>query len=287
VTIQSENGGTATGNLLTNDVVSANMFNGIILSGTGTTANVVSGTIIGSDATGAAVVDDPGNALGNGQYGGGGSGVVINGGASLNTIGGTTAASRDVILGNKSYGVLITDGETHSNIVEGDVIGTDITGKVALGNRGAGVLLFSPSSTNPTTANTISYDVISGNKHDGVWFASNFTNDNQVANSFIVTDPTGTIAVPDGGNGINSNSSASNNDTVSDVIANNGGFGVLTAGGSQNLIAYDSIFSNATGGISEQNDPTPELAPPITGVSVSTGGLTTISGYLNVPRRFP
>ena len=64
VTIQSENGGTSTGDVLSNDIVSANSYNGIILSGTGTTKNVVSGTIIGSDNTGAAVVDDPGNAPG-------------------------------------------------------------------------------------------------------------------------------------------------------------------------------------------------------------------------------
>ena len=98
---------------------------------------MVSGTIIGSDNTCAAVVDDPGNALGNGQHGGGGSGVVINGGASYNTIGGTTAAARDVILGNKSYGVYITD-EQHGphNVVEGDAIGTDITGPH--GNDGSG-----------------------------------------------------------------------------------------------------------------------------------------------------
>ena len=119
VTIQSENGGAATGDVLSSDIVSANTYNGIILSGTGTTKNVVSGTIIGSDNTGAAVVDDPGNALGNGQHGGGGSGVVINGGASYNTIGGTTAASRDVILGNRSYGVYITDGNTVHNVDRG------------------------------------------------------------------------------------------------------------------------------------------------------------------------
>ena len=68
--------------------------------------------------------------------GGGGSGVVINQGASYNTIGGTTAAARDVILGNKSYGVYITDGNTAHNVVEGDAIGTDITG--THGNDGSG-----------------------------------------------------------------------------------------------------------------------------------------------------
>ena len=128
VTINSDVFGSSTGDILSSDVVSANSYNGIILSGASTTKNVVSGTIIGSDNTGAAVVDDPGNPLGNGQHGGGGSGVVINQGASFNTIGGTTAAARDVILGNKSYGVYITDGNTVHNVVEGDAIGTDITG---------------------------------------------------------------------------------------------------------------------------------------------------------------
>jgi hypothetical protein len=64
MTIRSENLGTASGNVLSNDIASANSFNGIILSGTA--KNVVRGTIIGSDNTVAAVVDDPGNALGNG-----------------------------------------------------------------------------------------------------------------------------------------------------------------------------------------------------------------------------
>ena len=137
VTIQSENGGSSTGDVLSNDIVSANSYNGIILSGLGTIQNVVSGTIIGSDNTGAAVVDDPGNPLGNGQHGGGGSGVVINSGASYNTIGGTTAAARDVILGNKSYGVYITGSGTNHNAVEGDVIGTDITGLHGVDGAGA------------------------------------------------------------------------------------------------------------------------------------------------------
>ena len=175
VTIQSENGGTATGNVLSSDIVSANSYNGIILSGTGTTKNVVSGTIIGSDNTGAAVVDDPGNALGNGQHGGGGSGVVINGGASYNTIGGTTAAARDVILGNKSYGVYITDGNTVHNVIEGDVIGTDITGLHAVdsvgrsyGNGSGGVAIVVGASYNVVSGTATAPEVISGNAGDGV-----------------------------------------------------------------------------------------------------------------------
>ena len=175
VTIQSENGGSSSGDLLSSDIVSANSYNGIILSGLGTVQNVVSGTIIGSDNTGAAVVDDPGNLLGNGQHGGGGSGIVINGGASLNTIGGTTAAARDVILGNKSYGVYITGSSTNSNTIEGDVIGTDITGLHAIDGAGAsygnglsGVAIDSGAAGNLVTGTPSAPEVISNNGGDGV-----------------------------------------------------------------------------------------------------------------------
>jgi len=59
VTIQSENFGAATGNVLSNDIVSGTDYNGIILSGSGTTHNVVEGDFIGTDLTGMDATDDP------------------------------------------------------------------------------------------------------------------------------------------------------------------------------------------------------------------------------------
>ena len=240
VTTQSENGGTATGDVLSNDIVSANSYNGIILSGLGTVQNVVSGTIIGSDNTGAAVVDDPGNLLGNGQHGGGGSGIVINGGASLNTIGGTTAAARDVILGNKSYGVYITGSSTNSNTIEGDVIGTDITGLHATdgagssyGNGLSGVAIDSGAAGTDIIGTPSAPEVISNNGGDGVLISGSDYND--IFGVHIGTDINGVNALPNAGDGVAVNSGATGNYVgfvgySPNIISGNAGNGVSLTG---------------------------------------------------------
>ena len=46
-------------------------------------------------------------------------------------MGGTTAGALDVISGNTSGGVYLTDSGTSANVVEGDFIGTDFTGTKA------------------------------------------------------------------------------------------------------------------------------------------------------------
>ena len=74
--------------------------------------------------------------------------------AASNTIGGTTAAARNIISANGYSGVEIDDA--NDNVVEGDFIGTDVTGKVALGNNsadvefGGGVLLYQAPPATPS-----------------------------------------------------------------------------------------------------------------------------------------
>ncbi len=261
VTIQSTSSSTATGNLLSNDIVSANDYNGIILSGLGTTNNVVSGTIIGSDNTGAAVVDDPGNPLGNGQRGGGGSGVVINGGASYNTIGGTTAAARDVILGNKSYGVYITDSGTNNNAVEGDVIGTDITGMHGVdgtgrsyGNGSSGVAIVFGAEYNIVSGTPTTSEVISDNAGDGVLISGGMTSFNKVYGVHIGTDITGEVALANTGDGVAVNNEASDNfvglaANSPNIISGNTGNGVSLSGfdTDQNFVENNFIGIDAGG----------------------------------------
>ena len=58
-------------------------------------------------------------------------GVLIAAGSSANTIGGTTAAARDVISSKAQWGVYIEDSGTSYNLVEGDYIGTDASGNLA------------------------------------------------------------------------------------------------------------------------------------------------------------
>ena len=69
--------------------------------------------------------------------------MFVSFGASDNLIGGRTAAARNVISGNGEHGVVFFGGDelVVGNRVQGNYIGTDVSGANALGNTGNGVFL--------------------------------------------------------------------------------------------------------------------------------------------------
>ena len=95
------------------------------------TGNTVDGDFVGTNAAGTASLSNVG----------GGDGVDIDDGASANTIGGTTAGARNVLSGNGASGVRIAVAGTTNNVVQGNYIGTDVTGLKPLGNAFHGVLI--------------------------------------------------------------------------------------------------------------------------------------------------
>ena len=140
-------GGTLAG---AGNVVSGNSGHGISIRG-GAVGTRVTGNLIGTSAAGTA-------ALGNTN-----DGVRIDASPG-NTIGGATAASRNVISGNGGHGVSIVNitGTGTTGAVLGNFIGTDVTGTAALGNRGHGVLAASAGTviggTTGGAANTIAFN---------------------------------------------------------------------------------------------------------------------------------
>ena len=116
-------GGTEAG---AGNVISGNPLFGVVLADAGTTGNRVEGNLIGTDKDGAGVLYNI-------------TGVLIGSGASANVIGGTVPEARNVISGNKLFGVLITDTGTTANLIEGNSIGTAKDGTSPLGNTSAGV----------------------------------------------------------------------------------------------------------------------------------------------------
>ncbi|MCI0693191.1 T9SS type A sorting domain-containing protein [candidate division KSB1 bacterium] len=156
--------------------------------------NAIAGNYIGTNVTGTA-------ALGNGF-----DGVTILD-ASGNTIGGTMPKARNVISGNKKRGVFIfiSAGAATENQIKGNFIGTDVTGTVALGNSGYGVLI--QDAPNNKIGGTIpgARNVISGNNFNGVGIlgsGGSGATGNLVQGNFIGTDVTGTVALGNGNNGI-------------------------------------------------------------------------------------
>ena len=112
-----------------------------------------------------------------------------------NTVGGSTAAARNVISGNIN-GVLIEEGGS-ANLVLGNYIGTDPTGTIAIGN--GPVFTADVSCYNGTSNNTIggttpgARNIISGESFIGV--ALTIATDTVVLGNYIGTDYTGTVAV--------------------------------------------------------------------------------------------
>ncbi|HKQ06162.1 MAG TPA: hypothetical protein VJ464_13585 [Blastocatellia bacterium] len=170
---------------------------GIVLDRNGN--NVIDSNFIGTDPTGKLELGNLGN------------GINLLGGPN-NVIGGTTNAAGNIVSANGFPGIFI--GNSAQNLVQGNFVGTDITGKVALGNGDAGVVLggvsgeTQPIANNNTVGGTVagSGNLISGNKGGnngaGVSINNKDSNGNLVQRNFIGTDVTGTIAIANTSNGI-------------------------------------------------------------------------------------
>ena len=125
-------------------------------------------------------------------------GVEIDQGASSNTIGGIAAGAGNVISGNNDDGVEIAGAGTTGNVVAGNLIGTDITGTVAIAN-GTGVEVDTAASGNTIGGTAaVARNVIAGNMSSGVLIDT--ATDNLVEGDFIGTDKTGTVGL---GNNLN------------------------------------------------------------------------------------
>ena len=110
------------------NIISGNDDDGIEIGGSGSSGNLVAGNYIGLASSGTAP-------MGNDQ-----AGILLNTGASQNTIGGITAALRNVIGGNANRGMYINTAAgsstpTTQNVIEGNYIGTDASGMVPMTNN--------------------------------------------------------------------------------------------------------------------------------------------------------
>ncbi|HVF57922.1 MAG TPA: SBBP repeat-containing protein [Pyrinomonadaceae bacterium] len=168
------------------NLISGHRLTGINIFGSGVGANVVEGNLIGTDKTG-------GSALGNGQ-----AGITISG-YTGNTIGGRTAAARNVISGNGS-GVNLFTG---SNNVQGNYIGTDAAGTIDLGNSGTGIFMQGAADNLvgglTATPGEAPGNVISGNGSSGIDLNGNVAPGHVISGNLIGTDATGLSAIGNGG----------------------------------------------------------------------------------------
>ena len=175
-----------------------------------------------------------------------------------NTIGGTTAGARNVISGNNQSGVRIDGNGATGNLVQGNFIGTDVTGMISLGNTRVGVVVTGGAS-NTSIGGTAagSGNLISSNGTNGVAITVDAFG-NSVEGNLIGVDATGIGAL---GNGLRGVAISASSNTVggtdlgaANTIAFSGGDGVWVESGTGNAILSNAIFSNVGLGIDLGND---------------------------------
>jgi parallel beta-helix repeat protein len=216
------------------NVISGNGADGVLIAGSGATGNKVQGNYVGTNSAGAAK-------LGNALYG-----VEIS--QPNNTVGGTVSAARNVISGNVKSGVVLYLASATGNVVQGNYIGTDATGKLDLGNGARGVDI-----TNGPTGNLIggatagARNVISGNDAGGVGIYSTSAR-NTVSGNFVGTDASGLVGLGNTGAGVIVTAAAGGGNVIGgsgaaaqNVISANTGEGVRVGDVSGTRIEYNLI----------------------------------------------
>jgi titin len=246
-------GGTAPGSA---NVIAANG-PGVEIMDAGTTGNTVLGNLIGTNSSGTARLGTL-------------AGVEIRGGTTGNTIGGAAPGSANVISGSLGPGVEIKDAGTTGNTVLGNLIGTDRTGTVKLGNV-VGVEVRAGASGN-TVGGTVagSANVISGNGL-GVEIMDAGTTGNVVLGNRIGTDISGTAPLGNTGDGVLLRYEGATANTIGGTAAGSGnaiafnakGVVLIDAATVGDSILGNSIWGNAGPGIDLGNDgPTPNGVNP-------------------------
>ena len=235
----------------------------------------VQGNLIGTDATGA-----------KSPSGGKDIGVSIVAGPQYMLIGGTTPAARNIISGNND-GVYVFDG-AFNNTVQGNYIGTDVTGSKAVGNASYGFVTGVDSDPAVSLGDLIAAgdttlggpvagagNLISGNGMDGVAIqgASNGPTGqdpllgNTIQGNFIGTDATGKTSIPNLGNGVSLTSGSANNT----VGGTNPGSGNLIANNKGDGVLIDTGVNDGSSGYNNQTIANTILSNTGTGVRVKTG----------------
>ena len=106
------------------------------------------------------------NAAGTGSQGNFEPGISIN--QSANTIGGTAAAARNIISGNFGSGIQIANAFATGNQVQGNFIGTTVSGASPLGNGSDNIAIVSASGNTIGGAATGAGNVISASAGLGI-----------------------------------------------------------------------------------------------------------------------
>jgi CSLREA domain-containing protein len=205
--------------------------------------NIVQGNFIGTDATGTIAL------------GGVNGGIYVYG--PNTTIGGAATAARNIISGNGAYGAALLYAGA---IFQGNYVGSDVTGTIALANGCCGVQVQASSIQVGGTGSA--GNLVSGNSGPGITINQSGVTNTSVLGNIVGLNASGTAALGNTGDGVNVTSFSSSNNNfgaagAGNVISGNGGNGIYTANGPHtiqgNIIGLNAagtaVIGNASHGI--------------------------------------
>jgi Leucine-rich repeat (LRR) protein/subtilisin-like proprotein convertase family protein len=164
--------------------VIANGDRGIVVYADNTT---IQGNLIGTDATGTR------------NFGSNSQAIRIETGADGTMIGGASANARNIISGSKTtQGISISGNNT---TIQGNYIGTDITGTQAIPNAQSGIYLFEPSSNNLIGGTGIGEgNMIANNNNYGIGVQGIASINNTIAGNSLFSNNGVGISILEGAN---------------------------------------------------------------------------------------
>jgi len=226
------------------NVISGNTSAYNIYLATGANGTIIQGNYIGTDAAGTSAFTST-----NSNYG-----IMLETSASNVTIGGTAAGAGNVISGFSNRGVWVTT--TGTVTVQGNKIGTDVTGTVDLGNTGYGLYVDDGGTVTIGGTAAGAGNLVSGNDGGGIYVGGSVTA--TVQGNIVGLNASGTAALGNTGVGIFLTSSKA-----------------TTVGGST-AAARNVISGNSSHGIEVSSSPTGGHRVQGNHIGVGSDGVTLL-----------
>jgi len=174
-------------------------------------------------------------------------------GSTDTVIGGATPAERNVVSGHVVVGVSL-EGSSNS-VVQGNYIGTDVSGTSALGNSNIGLFISGHGLPKSATNNAIQKNLISGNRI-GIKLGDAIVpgaNGNRIKGNLIGTDASGSVGLSNQyGIVVNDNTNEIGGITnkARNVVSGNTKSGILVYGGAHSTIIRGNYIGLASDGVS-------------------------------------
>ncbi|PWU09031.1 MAG: hypothetical protein C5B50_28185 [Verrucomicrobia bacterium] len=247
------------------NVISGNGDAGVYIQNGG--GNTIIGNYIGTSAGGT-------NGLANGN-----NGIALVS-SQLNQIGGTNVSQRNLISGNSGSGIYLNNSGATLNLIQGNYIGTDVSGSLSISNIGDGITISGASGNTIGGSITGACNVISGNGQGGISISGPGASNNNILGNYVGTSASGLTALGNSYAGItlmsaNSNSIGGSLPGSGNIISANKKDGVFISTNSTgnviegNYIGLDVAGANALGNA-------------FNGVTISSANSNTIGGARNI-----